>query len=245
MIFLRTVFLGLLLTFSAPAAFAEFGERTLVTHPGFYHKQGPARAKGVIIWSPGSGSGQSHPKAKGGSMPHVLDWLYGKGWAVYYMQRTGSKAFSARPQHANALKNAVAGLRAAGYRNIVLAGQSSGGTYSMIAAKENLGLHAMILTGSGPSSGPLSFDRALRDALAGRFIVMHFAKDRTIGQRNRTKVEAALASKGIPYMNIHEPGGIEGHSGSYLSTFSKRFGDCLLRFIEPGRRPSGSECNGK
>ena len=182
----------------------------------------------------------------------MLDWFYGKGWDVYYMQRTGGHKFEDRRRHASSLRNAVAALRSAGYSKVVLAGQSSGGTYSMMAAAENLGLHAMILTGSGPSeSGKgktplyLDFYDALRDAKASRIVVMHFADDGTIGQRDRAKVEAALASKGIPYMNIHEPGGIEGYSGAYLSTFSKRFGDCLLRFLEPGRRPSGSECNGK
>ncbi|MEP1610590.1 MAG: hypothetical protein ABJL72_01575 [Roseobacter sp.] len=178
-------------------------------------------------------------------MPHFLDWLYGHGWDVYYMQRTGDNAYSDRSRLADGIKNAVAGLKSAGYRNVVLAGQSSGATYSMIAAKENLGLHALILTGPGPSDGPLSFDSALRDAQSNRFILAHFAKDRTIGQRKSSNLQNILSAKNIPYMNIFEPPGIEGHSGAFQSTFSKRFGDCILIFLEPSRKPTGAECNGK
>jgi len=230
------------------AAGAEFGEPTLVKHPGFVLQDGPNRAKGAIIWSPGYDTRTgTHPKAATGEMPHFLDWLYGHGWDVYFMERTGGIAFTDRPRHAAALRNAVSGLKNAGYRSIVLGGQSSGGTYSLLAAEQDLGLHAILLTGSGPSGaeGSVSFTTLLGQAKARRVAVFHFVNDRTIGQRPKATLASVLSAKRVPALNVHEPRGIEGHGGAFQSAFSLRFGDCILRFLEPSRQPSGRECDGQ
>lgn len=221
---------------------AEYGEPTMVTHPEFYHKQGAGKAKGVIIWSAGSGSGMAHPTTDDGGMPHFLDWLYGNGWDVFYMHRTGGKHFDDRPRHATEIRNAVTGLRLSGYNNIVLAGQSSGGLYSMLAASQLTGLHGLILTASGPSAGPITFWQALMNAKADRVAVVHLKNDRTIGQRDIKSLKDVLEWKDVPYLNIFEPSNIEGHGGAFKSTFSKRFGSCILDFLNPDIVPSGNEC---
>jgi hypothetical protein len=233
---------------ASPVALAEFGEATLVKHPGFILQEGPAKAKGAIVWSPGYDTRTGrHPQAATGEMPHFLDWLYGHGWDVYYVERTGGFAFTDRPRHAAAIRNAAAGLKGAGYKNIILGGQSSGGTYSMLAAEQDLGLFAILLSGSGPSisEGSASFTTMLQQAKARRIAVIHFAKDGTIGQRPKAVVASTLSAKRIPALNVHEPAGIEGHGGAFLSTFARRFGDCILRFLEPSRSPTGSECDGQ
>ena len=220
-------------------SFAEFGETTLVRHPGFVHQQGPAAARGVIVWSPGYKAG--HPDAETGGMPHFLDWLYGNGWDLFYMERTGGIKGSDRPRHARAIRNAVSGLKSSGYQRIVLGGQSSGGTYSLIAAQQDLGIHGMLLIASGPSKGPVPFTKFLQNVKSNRVAVVHFANDKTIGKRNRDPIDQALRSKQYK-MHIYEPTGLKGHSGGFNSKFSNRFGDCILSFIDGG---TGSVCDGK
>lgn len=230
------------LCLSTSPTLAEFGEKTLIKHPGFEFQQGPSKAKGIIIWSPGFSNG--HPKAATASMPHFLDWVYGHGWDVYFMQREGGYRHTDRPRHAAAIQNAVKGLREAGYKRIVLGGQSSGGTYSLLAAEQNLNLHAIILTASGPSTGSVPFKQMLSNAKAGKFLIAHFANDKKIGQRNESQINAVLSQKGRPFSHIYEPVGIEGHSSAFLSTFSKRFAGCILRFLNSGQ-PSRGICSGK
>jgi pimeloyl-ACP methyl ester carboxylesterase len=232
-VYSRFVILLFLCSINPSLVAAEYGEPTLVTHQGFYHKQGPNKAKGVIIWSPGTNSEEvTHPKAKGGGMPYFLDWIYGNGWDVYYIERTGGLKFTDRPRHAEAIRNAVAGLSGAGYKKVVLGGQSSGGIYSMIAANEPLSLHGLILTASGPNLGSFTFEQALSEAQADRYIVIHLANDKVIGQRSQETVQSILDYKTKPNLNIFEPSGIEGHDGAYTSSFSKQFADQMLMFLE-------------
>ncbi len=216
--------------------------RTMVTHKSFQPRQGPEQALGVLIWSPGAGDNGQHPRADTGDVPYILDWLYNDGWDVVYMHRHGPRLFEDRPRHAAAIRQAAADLRADGYKRVIVAGQSSGGTYSMLAADESLNAYGLLLMASGPSTGPLPFRDALDAATAARVAVIHFREDTTIRQRNAMTVAQLLARK--PHsLNIFEPPGMAGHSAGFRSDFSNRFGDCLMQFFDPARTPTGQECD--
>lgn len=232
--------LSILFLWPVTVAVAEIAAPTMVTPGAFHHKQGPEQALGVIIWSPGA-DGTGHPRANTDHIPHVLDWLYGHGWDVVYINRSGSKFFEDRPRHAAQIRAAVAELRAARYKRVIVAGQSSGGTYSLLATSEGLNPYGLLLMAPGPSSGPLTFGDALQAATAARVAVFHFHDDETLGPRDSASVAAILASKPNS-MNIFEPPGMTGHGAGFKSDFSKRFGDCLLRFFDPARTPTGQEC---
>lgn len=218
---------------------AEFGEPTLFSHPAFYHKQGPEEAKGVLIWSPGANiEARAHPTLTQMGIPHGLDWMYGSGWDVFFMERNGGIQFSDRSRHAEAIRNAVQGLQSAGYSKIVLGGQSSGGLYSMLAAQQPQGIHALILT----ASGPISFAEALAKVKANRLIVVHFSNDKVIGKRSLSEIQAALRTNLAPTLNLFEPEGFEGHGAVYLSSFSKSFGKCFVDFLEASTVRSKEGC---
>lgn len=221
------------------AARADYGEETMVRHPGFIRHLGPEEALGVIIWSPGFDSIRNgHPEPLTGAMPHFLDWLYGHGWDVYYMAREGTTQISDRKEHAAAIRRAVRGLARAGYAKIVLGGQSAGGTYQMIAASEDLGLHAIMLFASGPTTGDDSFDDLLANSIAERFVVTHFSEDTTIGTREEARIRGLLEAKARPALLIHEPEGQVGHGAAFQSAFARSFGDCLLKFLDPEGKPA-------
>lgn len=204
----------------------------MLPHAGFHHTQGPENAKGVIVWSPGAGENLTHPKAASGRTPHFLDWLYGHGWDVFFVERRGTLLISDRDEHSSALQNAVNGLKRAGYQRVVLAGQSSGGTYSMLAAQGDIDVAALMLFASGPSGGPLTFYQMLEGSKAPRFVVAHFKNDQTIGSRSGVVIEHILKDKNVPYLNIFEPENHEGHGAAFKGRFSKRFGDCILQFLD-------------
>lgn len=228
------------------SASAEYGEDTMIRHPGYHFHQGPSKATGVIVWSPGTDVKTfSHPDAETGYTPHILDWLYGHGWDVFFMERADLIRVRDRGRHAQALERAVAGLKAAGYSKVVLGSQSAGGIYSMMAAEDDLGLHALVLAASGPTVGEISFTDMLKKVKADRIAVFHFTDDTVIGKRNANAIDFALDSLPGPGMNVFNPDGITGHGGFFLSEFSYRFGDCLLEFLDPEVTPNGRECAGK
>lgn len=239
----RFVILLAVCSFAPGDVGAEFGEPTLSNHPAFYHKQGPEEAKGAFVWSAGANiDAKAHPTLASMGVPHFLDWMYGRGWDVFFVERSGGIQHSDRPQHAQALRNAVQGLQKAGYSKIVLGGQSSGGLYSMLAAQQPQGIHALILTASGPSNGPISFAEALAKVKADRLIVVHFSNDKVIGKRSLSEIQAALSAAQAPTLNLFEPVGFEGHSAVYLSSFSKSFGKCFVDFLEASTVRSKEGC---
>lgn len=228
----------------AAVARADFGEPTLVRSPGYHWLAGPDQAQGVIIWSPGYDTKRKgHPIVEDGHIPHFLDWLYGHGWDIYYMQREGIGHVRERPTHAYAIIQAVQGLRDHGYKRVVLAGQSAGGIYQMSAARVDLGLHAMILFASGPTKKAPSFEDMLGEVRAERFLIAHFHDDGTIGPRDRDVIADIMTQKGKPTMLLHEPFGMNGHGAAFKSAFARQYSDCILRFLDPARRPTGQECN--
>ena len=222
---------------------AEFGEPTLFSHPAFYHKQGPEEAKGALVWSPGTDvEAMSHPTIPDIGIPHFLDWMYGNDWDVLFMERVGGIQHSDRPQHVQALRNAIQGLQKAGYSKIVLGGQSSCGLYSMLAAQQPLDIHALILTVSGPSNGPIGFAETLSKVKANRLIVAHFSNDKVIGKRSLSEIQAALSTNLAPTLNLFEPEGFEGHGAAFLSPFSKSFGKCIVDFLDASTVRSKESC---
>lgn len=241
----------------APAApRAEFGESTLVRHPAFQRQQGPRKAKGVIVWSPGSGLDFGQPDAEEAHAPEFVDWLYGQGWDFYFVQRRDSQLYRSRGEHSHAIVNAVEGLRRAGYAKVVLAAQSAGGIYSMMAsARMDAPPHAIVTLASGPSDprpgddgvGRVGYYDLLAKARAERMVVISLAGDEIIGQRPKARIEAALALTGAAWIDIHEPGGeeLEGHGGAFGGRFAARFADCIARFLDPDLAPDPHACDGR
>ncbi len=175
-------------------------------------------------------------------MPRVIDWLYDHGWDVVYMNRHGPRYTAYRHYHGVAIARAVEDLRGDGYARVIVAGQSSGGTYSMVATAGDLNPYGLLLMASGPSDDNPPFLDMLDTANAGRVAVIHFKEDKTLGQRSPSFTYMILARK--PHtLNIFEPSGITGHSGGYSNRFARRFGDCLVTFFDPARTPTGQECD--
>jgi predicted esterase len=206
---------------------------TLVRHPAFHHQQGPQVARGALIWSPGAIGKQEQPRAGKDGMPHFLDWLYGNGWDVFYIERDRTSSEKYRERYALSIRNAERALRAKGYQRVVLAGQSSGGAYSLLAASEEFGaeVDGLMIFASGPTLRPHEFYDLLKGACAKQFVVFHAARDESIGQRSKAEVEQTLNAKNVPCLNIFEPDGLSGHGAAFQSKFSKMYGDQILQFL--------------
>ncbi len=150
----------------------------------FHH--GPQAAEGVVIWSHGYGGPAVDHRRR--NLPGPLALLNDAGWDVLRFDR--DPAEDTLPVALSTLLRALPLLREAGYRRIVLGGQSRGGWQSVMAAAERPDwVHAVLAfapAAHGEAARPNNLAAAAEDfrrLLAGlpasgpRLAVAVFAED--------------------------------------------------------------------
>jgi len=211
--------------------------------------RGPQASKGVIVWSHGKGSddGRRYP-----AHPYIR-LLNNSGWDVY--------AFGRHPNDDSlsvglgGIRRGMAAIQAAGYRKIVLAGQSRGGWQSLSALAGPIHPFAVIASAPGAhgSTGSVNLMAQLgqfRDLLEAannssvRVAMFLFDKDDFDEDVNKRTAwtRDILGGKGNPGMLVSKPEGITGHGGGNSRAFTERYGACLMRFLEDDRLPAPFTC---
>jgi hypothetical protein len=214
-----------------------------------YFLRGPAAAKGVVVWSHGTGSDDArrypaHPDVR---------MLNNSGWDVYAYPR--HPASDRRDVGIAGIARGMRGISGAGYKKIVLAGQSRGGWQSLTALAGPIHPFAVIAAAPGAHGGLGSsnqlkqlseFKELLTDANnpAVRVALFLFDKDEFDDDVNKriAYAQEILGAKGNPLMLIGKPDGITGHGGAARYLFADRYGACLVRFLESAELPKPFAC---
>ncbi len=206
-------------------------------------RHGPAAAEGVVIWSHGYGGPQADLRAA--PAPGVLAMLNDAGWDVMRFDRHPAEDFL--PLSAAALRRGLAPLREAGYRRIVLAGQSRGGWQSIMVAAESPDLvHAVVAfapASHGEAALPHNLATAMeefRRLLAGlpaegpRLAVTVFAGDSFDSDpAARAAMVAELAGRrSAPTVALFPEPPVRGHGGVSDWRFTVGLGPCVVSLVQ-------------
>lgn len=237
------VFLCCLFTLLANPAAAQtellpaFGEESL---------KGPTATKGAMIWNHGLNRvAESIPAA-----PFFADDLREAGWDVFVMKRRW--AADNQRDSSIALSNEVDRLKKQGYRRIVLAGQSFGGWLSFIVAGLRDDVHAVIATAPAAhgqvgtdASAQLNADNLFKLAERvknARVMTFFFERDSFDPGGRAERLAKILDDKNLFYTVVDKPQGLSGHGVGQSSGFARRFGPCIVAFVEAPRAERGFAC---
>jgi len=254
---------GLALALVAAAPLGAHAEAQLVPAYPDAPLNGPAHAKGAVIWSHGKGSGEDEAKA---ANPEYLALLRDAGWDVYRNNRLGELDEYKEPRPSVAaqvrskteeLAKGVDKLEAEGYRRIVLAGQSFGAWLTLNLADKRSDIYAVIATSPAAygtrQRNPQHYENNGRylgdliDDLGVKRVMLSFFRDDPYDPGGRgPAADASLARHRIPHLVIDQPEIPTGHGGANGLFFARRFGPCVVALVEAPQVPALAECaNGK
>jgi pimeloyl-ACP methyl ester carboxylesterase len=210
-------------------------------------ENGPERANGIIIWNHGiSGSTQSWMAPA----PPAFRLLQARGWDVIMLKRHHLAETMAGDRLYRVVQRTlqeVAAARTAGYRKVVLAGQSFGGYVSLEAIDTAPDIDGVVALAPGVRSsgadGRLDasvVDRILQRAKVGRAALLFPKDDAVFGYLVRGEsAQAILSRRSLPYLLLDETSGISGHGGGHTGRFALRYGLCLAEFLGAATLPTG------
>ena len=217
----------------------EPGDRFFWLERGFCDLpvHGPDRANGVVIWNHGiSGTRQSWMAPA----PPVLRLLQHRGWDVIMLKRHHSaETENTLYRTVQRTLEEVATFKKAGYRKIVLAGQSFGGYVTLEAVDSSPTIDAAIALSPGVRAqgatgrlDPSIIERILQRVTVGRLALVLPKDDALFGYQERgTRAEAILSRRSLPYLLVDETSGISGHGGGVTGRFALQYGACLAEFL--------------
>ncbi len=210
-----------------------------------HFRHGPDQARGVLVW--GHGYGGMERDYRTAPTPGLAAILNDAGWDVLRFDRAPADdmIFTSQPR----LVAGLAALRAAGYRRIVLGGQSRGGWQALLAGAERPeGVEAVIATAPAAhgeeeqpnilAAAPEDFRRLLAGlppegprALIALFDADPYAPD--VAQRAATLAEIAR-DRPSPLLGLwpRDGSGIQGHNGGADWRFTRYFGACVLTLVQ-------------
>ncbi len=200
---------------------------------------GPARAKGAVIWSHGR---SATPDPEPAMLPFYLDALRDAGWDVFRLDRPWAE--DSFTTSVTALRSEVGVLESQGYGRVVLAGQSFGAWLSLMA-DDNPGppIFAIIATapaayGAYPDSPVWRRNAsALEPILHGvhntRVLLFLFAGDEYDPGGRAQMARTTLAGNGNSVVIVNDPHDWIGHGAANWPGFARRFGGCIVRFVDP------------
>lgn len=215
-------------------------------------RHGPAAAEGAVVWSHGYGGPAADHRRR--NAPGIMAVLNDAGWDILRFDRDPAEDHLSATL--SALVRALPLLREAGYRRIVLAGQSRGGWQSVMAAAERPELvHAVLAfapAAHGEAARPNNHAAAAEDfarLLAGlpeggpRLGVALFEGDPYDPDPAGRGVRVAEAATGrqAPTLAIFPQGAPRGHAGAFDWRFTRLFAPCLLTLVQA---PEGAVARG-
>ena len=210
-------------------------------------RRGPQAARGVVIWSHGYGGPERDYRAA--PTPGFVSILNDAGWDVLRFDRNPAEdaLYTSLPRLVDGLR----AVRTAGYRRIVLGGQSRGGWQSIMAAGAHPDwVEAVIATAPAAHgeasrannlvSGLDDFRRLLAGLPAGgpRLAVAVFdGDDFDPDPETRAKLlDEASHLRRAPVLVLWpdgaQPAPIRGHGGGSDWRFTTLYGACLLTLVD-------------
>jgi dienelactone hydrolase len=219
-------------------------EYSVLRRQPFVVARGPVEARGMVVWSHGYLHGLNNTE----SMPQpYVSRFHLAGYDVYRFDRrwTTRETYSGQIQD---LIDATEQARRAGYKRIVLAGQSHGAWSSLDAAARGANVDAVIAVAParhGRKQQMRRGDEALADfvdlarrvARSNAVVAMTFFAndDYDVGGRG-AEAKMSLAGREAPSLVIDAPTDFSGHDAGFLAAFNEKFGRCLFELADGGKR---------
>jgi hypothetical protein len=227
------------------------------------HPRGPKAARGLVIWN----AGHSESYAAQVKVAPIARYFAEQGWDVYNLTRHSGLASSEGmvrpwlpPRRDNKIVLLILAMseraRAMGYRRVILMGEDRGAYESVHAGRYKASVEAIIALSPAIYSEHTSvmfwernhfrlsklYDQFQGGAikLAGAF----FENDEWFEmQRPNIRgphMQQRLTELGVPNYVINQPKypGMNGHSGGLSWQFARRYGPCLIAFIDSGKAPA-------
>ena len=204
---------------------------------------GPENAQGAVIWNHGiSGTSRSWMAPA----PPALRLLQARGWDVIMLKRHhGAEGDNALYRTVQRTLEEAKALKKAGYRKVVLAGQSFGGYVTLEAIDTSPDIDAAIALAPGVRSSSAAgrldasvTDRLLQSAKVGRLALLFPKHDSLFNYAERGgSAKAILSQRALPYLLVDETSDITGHGGGVTGRFALRYGPCLADFLAAASLP--------
>lgn len=208
----------------------------------FHRHRGPAEAAGVLVW--GHGYGGPDEDFRGKPLPGFVTALNEAGFDILRFDRhPGDDAlFISQPR----LVRGLPALRAQGYRQVVLGGESRGAWQALMAAAERPELVDAVIAAAPAAHGEVEENETRADALAdfqrllagmaaspARLLVITFEGDEFDPDPGaRAQAVAGLAARrAAPTLALFPNGPARGHSGARDWRFTRDYGACVLTLL--------------
>lgn len=207
----------------------------------YWSMRGPQLATGLIVWSHGYMAGKNATD----SAPQ--SWVGRFTRLGYDLYRFDREWISDWASDATALATAVGKARELGYRRVVLAGQSAGAWVSLAAAMRGAKVDGVISIAAAHHG---TVDK-MRDTTRARsewqqvikglkpgpaIVVVNFADDAYDVGGRMADAKAAFTASGVTGLMIDDPDGFKGHGAGGESAFARKFGPCIVAFVETRKK---------
>src|SRR5262249_39746362 len=197
---------------------------------------GPAKAKGVVVWSHGRSINAEDSQSPS---PTYLSVLREDGWDVMRFDRLSRG--DTLTESTKRLVEHTAQLKHKGYKQVVLAGQSFGAFLSLMAADASSEVDAVIATAPAAygsfddfyDSWPLHATKLyplIEQVKRARVMLFYFHGDDFDPGGRGDRSRAILASKGVGFSVVDQPAFLSGHWASSSGLFLRRYGSCIRDF---------------
>ena len=211
-------------------------------------ERGPAEAAGIVLWSHGQAAGGQRSWHHGA--PPVIRMFAEQGWEVVLAQRNerceGSWTQKGGAYVANLVEE-VSRAKKAGYRRVLVAGQSVGAGTALGASarsKDIDGVMAFALShGRGSCRDPTTFrpervpffeemiKKGIAESIAPRILISMGKDDHCVGMTFTPLVTSALAQKNAAYIHFDESMRQTGHGAAITKDFAATYGACVVEFF--------------
>ena len=206
--------------------------------------RGPHAAAGLIVWSHGYLAGVD---ATQGQPQGYVSRFLARGWDVYRYNR---EWIDQRPKEIAGMMDSIEAARRAGYRKIVIAGQSHGAWISLEALARGAPVDGVISVspahhGSPPSSAARSDFRELLRQIRKRndpqipLVIALFQNDSYDPGGRFADIPDLLGDTAMPLYFIDRPADLSGHGAGNSAKFNERFGGCIVQFVTASPHAAG------
>ena len=211
-------------------------------------ERNPQEAPGIVLWSHGQAGGGRRSWHAGA--PPVIRLFADKGWEVVLAQRNERCAGNWNEKGASYVANLVeevAKAKKAGYRRVLVAGQSFGAGTALGASAQSKdidGVMAFALShGRGSCRDPGLFRpemipfheamirKGIDQSIAPRMLISMGKDDHCVGVTFTPLVASALARKDAAYIHFDESMRQTGHGAAVSAQFAATYGACVVEFF--------------
>jgi dienelactone hydrolase len=209
---------------------------------------GPAKAKGVIVWSHGRSINTEDSESPS---PAYLTALRDDGWDAMRFDRLSQG--DTLSDSTKRLVEYTAQLKRDGYKQVILSGQSFGAFLALMAADSSSDVDAVIATAPAAygsfddfyDSWRLNATRLyplLERVKRARIMVFYFHGDDFDPGGRGERSRAILSQRGVGYAVVDQPAYLSGHWASSTGLFLRRYGGCIRDFANNEKLKSELAC---